>query len=186
MKLDTGCLYQNYLVALHKERRMNKLLQMHRKQFVGMRKENIYCLTKTSEGGKKWKNRGNNHQQRERTCVTLIRVEVQGLITYRVRVENRNRTSREVLDATDRLQDVDYCVVDTMPRGTGNEARVVFFKPNPEEYTIPGWINDDDIEKALDRRGLIAAPPDDIAAVDSVDCLFGKLFSLFLYLIKYH
>lgn len=101
------------------------------------------------------------------------RVEaVSNLIVRRVPV-NRNRSPQEMLDATGRAQYTDPKVVDAMPRGTGDEVEVVFFKPLPEEYTSPGFIYDDDLEKAYQRRNLVPAFPDDLAAVNEADPSFA-------------
>jgi hypothetical protein len=99
-------------------------------------------------------------------------VEDPNLIIRKVKVD-RTRTSQQALDATGRRQCTDKSVVEAMPRGEGDEVEVIFFKPRPEEYTRPGWMSDDDLEKALDRRNLKAAPPDDVAGVDAADPAFA-------------
>lgn len=76
-----------------------------------------------------------------------------GQIVCKVKV-NRGSSPREMLNATRRWQYTSHKVEDSMPRGMDDEVEVVFFKPEPWEYTRPGWISDDDLEKALERRGL--------------------------------
>jgi hypothetical protein len=78
-------------------------------------------------------------------------------IVRRVKVD-RTLTPMEVIDATGRAKYVDKKIVETMPKGEGEEVDFVLFKPEPEEYTRPGFMSDDDLDKALDRRGLIYDP----------------------------
>ena len=94
------------------------------------------------------------------------------LIVRKVKV-NRLLTPQQVLDATGRKQYTNRKVVDAMPRGEGDETEVVFFKPEPWEYTRPDFMSDDDFEKALGRRNLKSAPPDDVAAVNEADPAFA-------------
>src|SRR3989344_7634417 len=98
------------------------------------------------------------------------------LIVRRVKV-NRLLTPQQVLDATGRKQYTNRKVVNAMPRGEGggegDETEVVFFKPEPWEYTRPDFMSDDDFEKALGRRNLKSAPPDDVAAVNEADPAFA-------------
>jgi hypothetical protein len=78
-------------------------------------------------------------------------------VVRRVKV-NRTQTPMQAIDATGRNKYVDEQVVATMPAGEGEEVDVVFFKPRPDEYTRPGFMSDDDLERALDRRGLKSDP----------------------------
>ncbi len=95
------------------------------------------------------------------------RVEVQSnLIIRRVPI-NRSLTPQEVLDATGRRQYTDSEVVDSMPRGTGEEAGVFFFH-------LGRYVSDDELEKEFDLRGLVPAFPDDLAAVNAADPNFAK------------
>jgi hypothetical protein len=109
----------------------------------------------------------------EQFAVFRRRVEaVSNLIVRKVLV-NRSRSRQEAIEATGRVQYTNRKVVDAMPKGEDDEAEVVFFKPKPEEYTQPGWMSDDDLEKALALRGLKQAPPDDVAAVNEADPTFA-------------
>jgi len=89
----------------------------------------------------------------------------------------RNRTSQEALDAAGCRQYTDRKVVDAMPKGNGNnqsdDVEVVFFKPEPWEYTRPGYMSDDDLEKCFDRRGLKSADLLSAAAVSEDDPTFA-------------
>lgn len=102
----------------------------------------------------------------------MTNIDTSDMFARRVPVD-RNRTPQEVLDATDRMQYTDRKVVDGMPRGEGIEVEVIFFRPEPEERTRPGWISNDDLEKAFNRRGLKQAPPDDVSAVNENDPAFA-------------
>lgn len=86
-----------------------------------------------------------------------IRVTANDTITRKTTV-NRSQTPKEALVATGRNQYVDDKVAKTMPTGEGEEVTVTFFKPTEEEYTRPGWISDDDLEKCYQRRGLKPDP----------------------------
>lgn len=109
----------------------------------------------------------------EQLAVFRRRVEmVSNLVTRRVKV-NRTRTQQEALDATGRVRYTDSEVVETMPKGEGDEADVIFFKPRPHEYTRPGFINDADLEKAYEWRGLKPADPYSVAAVNESDTAFA-------------
>ncbi len=101
------------------------------------------------------------------------RVEALADIIVRIVSVNRARKPNEMLDATGRVQYVDRDVVKTMPRGAGNDAEVHFFKPRPEEYTRPGFMSDEDLDKAFERRGLKAADPYSVAAVNEDDPAFA-------------
>jgi hypothetical protein len=96
----------------------------------------------------------------------------QGQIVRRVKV-NRDRTPQETLDATGRKQYTDSGVVQNMPRGEGKEAEVILFKPEPWEYTRPGFMSDDDLEKCFERRSLKPADPYSVAAVNEDDPAFA-------------
>src|SRR3989344_5628783 len=69
------------------------------------------------------------------------------LIVRKVKV-NRLLTPQQALDATGRKQYTNRKVVDAMPRGEGDETEVVFFKPEPWEYTRPDLMSDDDYVRA--------------------------------------
>ncbi len=88
---------------------------------------------------------------------------------------NRIRTPKEAIDATGRFQYTNHKVVQGMPRGEGNEVDVVVFNLEAWEYTKPGFISEDDLEKAYNRRGLkndpmalVAANEDDLSLADKM------------------
>lgn len=92
------------------------------------------------------------------------------LIVRKVRV-NRRRTPQEALDATGRSQHTDKEVVDSMPKGEGDEVEVVFFKPDLSQRN--GYISDDDLEKEYELLGLKPADPISVAAVNEADPAFA-------------
>ncbi len=71
---------------------------------------------------------------------------------------NRNRTPKEAVKAISRFERVYCSVVDSMPKGEGDEVELVFFEPITEEYTRLSFISDDDLEKAYKIRGLESDP----------------------------
>ncbi len=94
------------------------------------------------------------------------RVEaVSNLIVRRAKV-NRNRTSQEAIDATNRRQYTNREVVDAMPRGDGEEAEVVFFN-------LGRFVSDVDLEREYKLRGLKPADPYSLAAVNEADVAFA-------------
>jgi hypothetical protein len=95
---------------------------------------------------------------------------VSNLIIRKVPV-NRKRFPQEALDATGRVQYTNQEVVDAMPKGEGDEAEVVFFKPDLSERN--GLISDDDLEKEFELRGLKPADPISVAAVNEADPAFA-------------
>lgn len=92
------------------------------------------------------------------------------LIVRKVPV-NRNRSRQEALDATNRAQYTNRKVVDTMPEAEGDEAEVVFFKPDLRSRL--GFISDDDLKKEFELRGLRPADPVSLAAVNEADPAFA-------------
>ena len=107
----------------------------------------------------------------EQFSVFRRRVEtVSDLIVRRVKV-NRGRTPQEVLDATHRKQYTDRKVVDSMPKGEGDEVEVVFFKLDLSARN--GHISDDDLDKEFELRGLKPADPYSVAAVNVADPAFA-------------
>jgi hypothetical protein len=98
---------------------------------------------------------------------------VSKMIVHTVAKVDRTKTPKEVLDATGRTQYTDADVVKAMPHGTGEGAEVIFFKPEPGEYTRPGFMSDDDLEKALARRGFTAADPYSLATDNIADPAFA-------------
>jgi hypothetical protein len=85
---------------------------------------------------------------------------------------NRSRAPQEALDATNRVKHTDRKVVDAMPKGEGDEVEVCFFKPEAWEYTSPGFMSDDDLSKALERRNL-KDDPMAVIAVNEADPTFA-------------
>lgn len=114
----------------------------------------------------------------EQFAIFRRRVEAfSNLITRRVPV-NRSRTPQEALAATGCKPYADPMVVDNMPKGDlsgqeGDEVEVIFFKPQPEEYTRPGFMSDDDLEQAFGRRSFKSADPYSVAAVNEADPTFA-------------
>lgn len=95
---------------------------------------------------------------------------VPGTIVRTVKV-NRIRSKQEAIEATGRAQYTDQEVVDSMPKGEGDEVEIVFFKPDLSKRK--GFISDDDLEKEFDLRGLKPADPISVAAVNEVDPAFA-------------
>ena len=95
---------------------------------------------------------------------------VSNLIVRKVKV-NRGRSQQEAIEATGRAQYTDRKVVDSMPKGEGEEVEVVFFKPDLTDRN--GFISDDDLEKEFDLRGLKPADPISVAAVNEADHAFA-------------
>lgn len=91
-------------------------------------------------------------------------------IVRRVRV-NRARSPQEALDATGRKQYTDHKVVDSMPRGEGDEVEVVFFKPDLSDKG--DHISSDDLKKEFEKRILEPADPYSLAAVNEADPAFA-------------
>lgn len=94
------------------------------------------------------------------------RVEVQSNLFVRRVTVNRNRTPIEMIEATGRVQYIDRKVVDTMPQGEGEEVEVVFFNLGRD-------ISDNDLEKEYKLRGLKAADPYSLAAINEADPTFA-------------
>ncbi len=90
---------------------------------------------------------------------------ISDMIVRRVTV-NRNRTPQDMLDATGRNQYTDKDVVKAMPRGTGDEAEVIFFK-------VGRYLSDADLDKEYDLRGLKPADPFSLGAVNEADLAFA-------------
>lgn len=79
---------------------------------------------------------------------------------------NRARTPNEVLNATGREQYIDREVVNSMPRGEGEEGDVAFFN-------LGRYVSDDNLEKEYELRGLKPADPYSLAAVNAADPAFA-------------
>jgi len=99
------------------------------------------------------------------------RAEAVSNLIIRTAKVNRGRSQQEAIEATGRAQYTDRKVVDSMPKGEGDEVEVVFFKPDLSERN--GFISDDDLEKEFELRGLKPADPISIAAVNEADPAFA-------------
>lgn len=83
-------------------------------------------------------------------------------IIVRTTTVNRSRSPKQVLDATGRRQYTNSSVVESMPKGEGDEVEVVFFN-------LGCWISNDDLEKEYEKRELIPVDPYSLAAVNEAD-----------------
>lgn len=86
------------------------------------------------------------------------------LIVRRVQVD-RTRIPQQVLDATGYKQYADAKVVQTMPRGEGEETEVVFFQ-------VGRYVSDAELQKEYELRGLRPADPYSLAKVNEDDPSF--------------
>lgn len=93
------------------------------------------------------------------------------IIVRRVKV-NRTRSPQETLNATARKQYTDRDVVDSMPKGEGDEVDVYFFKPDESTYDKDGSISDDKVARQFDLYGL-KPDPRAHAAVNEADPAFA-------------
>lgn len=92
-------------------------------------------------------------------------------IVRRVRV-NRARSPQEAIDATGFRQYTNPEIVDTMPKGEGDEVELVFFKPKFSSF-INGFITDDALEREFELQDLVPADPISLAALNEVDLTFA-------------
>ncbi len=99
-------------------------------------------------------------------------LKLSSMITRIVSV-NRTRSPQEALNATGRKQYVNDSVVQSMPKGEGEETEVVFFKPDPSAYDRSGLISDDNLEKEFEKRGLKPVDPYSLAKVNEDDPSFA-------------
>lgn len=93
-------------------------------------------------------------------------VEFFSNMIIRTVIVNRDQTPEQALIATGRKQYTDNNVVAAMPKGTGKEVKVVFFK-------VGCYIGDDDLEKEYESRGLKPVDPFSLASVNEVDPAFA-------------
>ncbi len=108
----------------------------------------------------------------ELVAVVRRRVEmVSNAIIRRVKVD-RTRTPQEMIDATGRRQYTDRKIVDSMPRGEGEEVDLHVFRPEAWEYDRDGYMSIAGLEAALKRRGLKADPYAQIV-LNTVDPAFA-------------
>ena len=70
---------------------------------------------------------------------------------------NRSRSPREALKASGRKLYVNDAVVDSMPRGTGDKAKLVYFKPDASVYKN-GLLSCDALAEEYKKRGLVSDP----------------------------
>lgn len=84
----------------------------------------------------------------------------------RIVAVNRTRTPQEAFEATGPTQYAEREVVDTMPRGEGEEKEVFFFK-------LDRYVSDDDLDKEFELRGLKPADPYSLSAVNEADPAFA-------------
>lgn len=80
-----------------------------------------------------------------------------GEIVQRVFSIDRARVPKQALIATGRRLYVDDAVIDTMPRGEGNEVELVFFKPDVSAYKS-GWLSCQTLEREYEKHGLAPDP----------------------------
>jgi hypothetical protein len=99
-------------------------------------------------------------------AVLRKRVEaISSMIIRRVKVDP-TRSPEQVIDATNRAKYTDGKVVKSMPRGTGEETDIHFFK-------VGRFISDNDLEKEYELRGLRPADPESLAKVNEDDPAFA-------------
>lgn len=90
---------------------------------------------------------------------------VNGMIARTVKV-NRNQSPQEALAATGRKRYTGDGGVESMPKGGGEEVTVYFFKVGKK-------ISEAQLEKEFELRGLKAADPYSLAAVNQADPAFA-------------
>ena len=98
-------------------------------------------------------------------------VEMMSKFIVRPVTVNRTRNPQEVLNATGRVQYTTQEVVDSMPKGEGDEVELVFFKPDLSERD--GRISDDELKNEFELRGLKPADPISVAALNETDPAFA-------------
>ena len=114
---------------------------------------------------------GQSELANEQLAVFRRRVKAfENLIVRKVKVD-RSRSPQEAIEATGRVQCTDRKIVDSMPKGDGDEVEVVFFQPDLSNRN--GFISDDDLEKEFELRGLKPADPISVAAVNEADLAFA-------------
>lgn len=85
------------------------------------------------------------------------------VIIVRVRLENRDRTQQEAIEATGCVLSIDPSVV--MPKASDDEVEIIFFRPGR-------FLYDDDLEKEYGIRGLEPVNPFLLAAANEADPYF--------------
>ncbi|MEK7570446.1 MAG: hypothetical protein AAB515_03365 [Patescibacteria group bacterium] len=94
------------------------------------------------------------------------RVETISNMVVRHVTVDRSLKPEAVLDATERAKYTDKKVVQSMPKGEGNETDVCFF-------TVGRYLSDEELEKEYASRGLVPADPYSQAAVNRDDKTFA-------------
>jgi len=94
------------------------------------------------------------------------------MIVHLVTVD-RGRTPEQAIAATGRKQYVTATVVAAMPKGTGANAKIIYWKPLPSDYDENGWISDDKLEELFAERHLTPVDPYSLAADNEADTAFA-------------
>ena len=102
----------------------------------------------------------------EQVAVLRSRVEVVGNLIVRHITINRTRSAMGAINATGRIKYLTDSFVVGMPQGEGGEVDVCFFN-------LGYGINDSDLDKEYDLRGLKPADPHSLAAVNEADPAFA-------------
>lgn len=103
-----------------------------------------------------------------------MRIESSSSIISRHVKVDRSSTPQQFLDATTIRQYTDRQVVDSMPKGSGDETYVYFFK-------IGRCINDDDLGKEYKLRHLTPVDPYTLIAVNKDDLGFSNKYPNYTY-----
>lgn len=93
---------------------------------------------------------------------------VAGMIVRHAKV-NRSREPQQALEATGLRLYTDGKVVKAMPKGSGEETDVYFFK-------VGRWISDADLDNEYEQRGHVPADPYTLAAVNEDDPAFADQY----------
>lgn len=101
-------------------------------------------------------------------AVRMRMESISGMISRHVKVD-RTSTPQQFLDSTTIRQYTDHQVVDSMPKGSGDEIDVYFFK-------IGRCIDDDDLEKEYELRHLTPVDPYTLIAVNGDDLGFSNKY----------
>lgn len=101
----------------------------------------------------------------------LFRQRVEAKASEIVRIATPDRTFKPAdviakVVESGRKSYVDNKVVETMPRGEGEQTEVVFF-------TLGRYISDDDLKKEYEKRGIKPADPYSLAAINRDDPAFA-------------
>ena len=102
----------------------------------------------------------------EMVAVLRKHAEAQSDLIVRPVTVNRSRAPKEALEATGRRLYVDDSVVEDMPGDQGGDRELILFK-------VGRYINDADLDKEYELRGLTPADPYTLAAFNEVDPAFA-------------